>query len=703
MAGAAAAEAAHHAAQVVSSTGMLAPIIGLPLLGAAINGLFGKKLPTSAIHTIALLCVGIPALIAWMLFMQLTGLEPHARNLSQVLFPWIHVGGFHVDFALWLDPLSAVMLLIITNIGFLIHLYSIGYMKGDPSYYRFFAYLNLFIFSMLCLVLGESLLLMFLGWEGVGLCSYLLIGFWFEERENAKAGKKAFVVNRIGDFGFALGMMLLFVTFGTLSPVGDGGINAQLAAGLPAGVSVGTIEAAALLLFLGACGKSAQIPLYIWLPDAMAGPTPVSALIHAATMVTAGVYMIARLNGVFFHAEFASEVVLWVGASTALLAATIGLVQNDIKKVLAYSTVSQLGFMFTAMGAGAWAVGMFHLMTHAFFKACLFLGSGSVILAMHHEQDMRYYGGLRRFMPRTYWTFLIATLAISGVPLFSGFFSKDEILWFAQASERGAFGAYALVSLAAFCTAFYMFRIMWMTFWGEHRGVPAGHGHGHHGDDHDGHGHEDHAHDHGDGHGHHGDPQEQPWTMTVPLIVLAALSLLGGYVGLAHVFTGGSIPNYLHDWYHPIFANSHVGLLPVYEASAELTHSAELTGVFVSVAVAVAAILASVWLYRGKDKLHDVFEANFPPLHKVLWNKWYVDEIYEAILVSPIVVASREFLWRIVDEVLIDGLVNFIGGAATNGARLLGKVQDGDTGNYAGWMVAGLFIFGAFAVVATML
>ncbi len=693
MAGAAAAEVAHHAAQVVSSTGLLAPIVGLPLLGAAINGLVGKKLPTSAIHTIALLCVGVPAILAWMLFMQLTGLEPHARNLEQVLFPWIHVGDFHVDFALWLDPLSAVMLLIITNVGFLIHLYSIGYMKGDPSYYRFFAYLNLFIFSMLCLVLGESLLLMFLGWEGVGLCSYLLIGFWFEDRENAKAGKKAFITNRVGDFGFALGMMLLFVTFGTLSPVGDGGINAQLAEGIPAGISIGTLEAAALLLFVGACGKSAQIPLYIWLPDAMAGPTPVSALIHAATMVTAGVYMIARLNGLFFHAEFTSEVILWIGASTALLAATIGLVQNDIKKVLAYSTVSQLGFMFTAMGAGAWAVGMFHLMTHAFFKACLFLGSGSVILAMHHEQDMRYYGGLRKFMPRTYWTFLVATLAISGVPFFSGFFSKDEILWFAQASERGAFGAYVLVSLAAFCTAFYMFRIMWMTFWGEHRGVPEGHGHGH--DEHD-HGADDH------GHGH-GEPQEQAWTMTVPLIVLAVLSLFGGYVGLAEIFTGGSIPNLLHDWYHPVFANSHVGLLAKYEANHDLMHAAELRGVGISVFVAFAAIAASVWLYRGKDKLYDVVAANFPPVHKLLWNKWYVDEIYEASLIKPLVVTSREFLWRIVDEVLIDGVVNFIGGAATNGARLLGKLQDGDTGNYAGWMVAGLFVFGLVAAAATML
>jgi len=407
--------------------------------------------------------VAITAVLAWILFFQLLGLGEHDRALHQVLFEWIHVGSFAADFGLWLDPLSAVMLLIITNIGALIHLYSIGYMKGDPGYSRFFCYLNLFIFSMLCLVLGDNLLVLFLGWEGVGLCSYLLIGFWYEDRANAKAGKKAFITNRVGDFGFALGMMLLFVVFGSLDPQV---INGALAKGLPTGVEPWMVEAAALLLFVGACGKSAQIPLYIWLPDAMAGPTPVSALIHAATMVTAGVYMIARLNGLFFHAEFASEVVLYIGAATALLAATIGLVQNDIKKVLAYSTVSQLGFMFVAMGAGAYAIGVFHLMTHAFFKACLFLGSGSVIMAMHHEQDMRFYGGLKKFMPVTHATFLAASLAIAGFPLMAGFMSKDEILWWAFASERGSTVAWALVVLAAFCTAFYMFRIMWMTFWG---------------------------------------------------------------------------------------------------------------------------------------------------------------------------------------------------------------------------------------------
>ena len=651
---------------------LLVLLILLPLAGAIFNGLLGKKLKDQVVHTFACAAVGVPALLAWFLFFQLLGLEGHGRALHQVLFPWIHVGEFQINFGLWLDPLSTVMLLIITNIGFLIHVYSIGYMKGDPSYYRFFAYLNLFIFSMLCLVLGDSLLLLFLGWEGVGLCSYLLIGFWFEERENAKAGKKAFVVNRVGDFGFALGMMLLFVTFGSLEPQA---INAALHDGLPAGVAPWTLEAAALLLFIGATGKSAQIPLFVWLPDAMAGPTPVSALIHAATMVTAGVYMIARLNGVFFQAEFASQVILWIGGLTALLAASIGLVQNDIKKVLAYSTVSQLGFMFVAMGAGAWAVGMFHLMTHAFFKACLFLGSGSVIMAMHHEQDMRFYGGLKKFMPITHVTFLMATLAIAGVPPFAGFFSKDEILWFAFASERGNSAVYVLVVAAAFCTAFYMFRILWMTFWGEHRGVPEGHG--------------DHGHDdHHDGHGH-AEPHESPLSVTFPLVVLGFLSVVGGLLGIPEVL--GHIvhaPNLLHDWYHPIFEAS---VVPVREG---LHHNAGVEFGLMGLSIGVAgAAIGSTWLLwgGGKDKLYDVFEAKVPALHKVLWNKWYWDEFYEATLIKPLVVGSREVLWRFVDEVIIDGFVNGVAEACKQLADKLGRLQNGDTGNYATVMVGGLF------------
>ncbi len=665
---------------------LLVLLIALPLLGFLFNGLTGRKLKSDKLaHTVGIAAVAIPAVLAWVLFFQLAGLDEHDRALEQTLFSWIHVGSFQVDFALWLDPLSAVMLLIVTNIGALIHLYSVGYMKGDPGYYRFFAYLNLFIFAMLCLVLGGNLLVLFLGWEGVGLASYLLIGFWFEERENATAGKKAFIVNRVGDFGFALGMMALFVVFGTLTPAGDGGINAQLAAN-PDAFNSNWIEAAAILLFIGACGKSAQIPLFVWLPDAMAGPTPVSALIHAATMVTAGVYMIARMNVLFFHAEFASSVVLMVGACTALLAATIGLVQNDIKKVLAYSTVSQLGFMFVAMGAGAYAIGIFHLMTHAFFKACLFLGSGSVIVAMHHEQDMRFYGGLKKFMPHTHWTFFAASLSIAGFPFLAGFMSKDEILWWAYASDRGSYLAWALVALAAFCTAFYMFRIMWMTFWGEHRGVPEGHGHhGHDDEAGDQHG----AHDHDD-HGHHGgDPQESPWTMTVPLMVLGVLSIVGGFLSIPAIFTGGeSIHFSLHHWLHPVMADAEVHV----RAAMHHNHAAEYSLMGFSTAAALGSI-GLAWLYYSKkDKLRDFFALNMPALHKVLWNKWYVDEIYEATIIKPTVFVSREGLWRIVDEVIIDGAVNLVGEFGKLTALWVGKLQTGDLRSAAAVMALGLAI-----------
>ena len=654
---------------------LLGVIVALPLLGAIFNGILGPKLRTQVVTAAGVGSVTLSAVLAWVCFFQLLGEDPHNRALELTLFPWIHVGTLEIDFSLWLDPLSAVMLLIITNVGALIHLYSVGYMKGDPGYWRYFAYLNLFIFSMLCLVLGGNLIVLFLGWEGVGLCSYLLIGFWYENRDFAKAGKKAFITNRVGDFGFALGMMLLFCLFGTLEPAA---INGALAEGLPVGMKPIMIEVAALALFVGATGKSAQIPLFVWLPDAMAGPTPVSALIHAATMVTAGVYMIARLNGLFFHAEFASHTVLVIGAATALFAATIGLVQNDIKKVLAYSTVSQLGFMFVAMGAGAWTIGIFHLMTHAFFKACLFLGSGSVILAMHHQQDMRFYGGLSKFMPKTYWTFLAATLAISGIFPFAGFFSKDEILWNAFASERGATVVYLVVLAAAFCTAFYMFRIMHMTFWGEHRGDPGGHGHGH--DD------DDHSHD---DHGHGGDPKESPWTMTVPLIVLGVLSLVGGFVGIPHLIGSriGHIPNLLHDWLHPVFEHSTVHVAPAYHHNTGLEFGMMLG----SLAVAGAAIGLTFMLWGGgKDKLYDAIEAKAPWLHARLWNKWHVDELYEMTIIGPIVWFSREVLWRIVDEVIIDGLVNGAGALCKHVADGLGRLQNGDVGNYATVMVGGM-------------
>jgi NADH-quinone oxidoreductase subunit L len=670
-------------------TSLLGLVIGLPLAGAVFLGLAtaigartGKSLRSQVVNFVGVGSVAASAALGWLLFFQLLAMDEHGRALHQVLFEWIHVGSVAVDFGLWLDPLSAVMLLIITSVGALIHLYSVGYMAGDPGYSRFFCYLNLFIFSMLCLVLGDNLLVLFLGWEGVGLCSYLLIGFWYEDRANATAGKKAFVTNRIGDFGFVLGMMLLLVVFGSLDPQV---INAALADGLPSGVESWMIEAAALLLFLGACGKSAQIPLYVWLPDAMAGPTPVSALIHAATMVTAGVYMIARMNGLYFHAELASEVVLYIGAATALLAATIGLVQNDIKKVLAYSTVSQLGFMFVAMGAGAYAIGIFHLMTHAFFKACLFLGSGSVIMAMHHEQDMRFYGGLKKFMPITHATFLAASLAIAGFPLMAGFMSKDEILWWAFASERGSTLAWVMVVLAAFCTAFYMFRIMWMTFWGEHRGLPAGHG------------------DHGDVQsggdpGHHGEPQESPWTVTVPLVVLGALSVVGGFLSIPPIFTGGeSIAFSLHHWLHPVLASSEVHV----REALHKNHAMEWGLMGFSTAVALGSI-GLTWLLwgSGKDKLRDIFAEKVPALHRVLWNKWYVDEFYEKTLIGPCVTVSREVLWRIVDEVIVDGAVNGVASVCKHAADKVGRLQDGDVGRYATVMMAGVLALVLFVASA---
>ncbi|MCK6527794.1 NADH-quinone oxidoreductase subunit L [Myxococcota bacterium] len=663
-----------------SPSNLLVLIPLLPLVGAILNGVLGRRfLKPAAVHTIACGAMAGAALLSWAVFFQLVGMEPEGRALSQEVFAWIRIGSFHADYALWVDPLSAVMCLIITNIGFLIHLYSVGYMQGDPSYYRFFAYLNLFVFAMLNLVMGDNLLVMFFGWEGVGLCSYLLIGFWFSEEANAVAGKKAFVTNRVGDFGFALGTMLLFAALGT---VGFQEINHQLAGAAPP--SKGLLEAAALLLFLGACGKSAQIPLYVWLPDAMAGPTPVSALIHAATMVTAGVYMIARLNGLYFHAELASQVVLWIGAATALFAATIGLVQNDIKKVLAYSTVSQLGFMFVAMGAGAYATGMFHLMTHAFFKACLFLGSGSVIMAMHHEQDMRYYGGLRKFMPWTYRTFLVATLAIAGVPFFAGFFSKDEILLWALGSERGHAGAWLLASAAALCTAFYMFRILHMTFWGEYRGLPPErlHAHGH--DDHGGGGHG------GDGgHGHGGGafvPKESPWTVTVPLVVLAALSAVGGFLGLPAGLLGHHA-NLLEGWYEPIFAHSHVSLQHAFH-----NPGAEAGLMALSVAVAAAGIALSFYLYRTRPALPGELAKRFAVPYRVLLQKYSVDEAYEAGIIRPILVGSREVLWKVVDVVAIDGLVNLVGGGLKALGRGLGRLQTGDAQVYAMWMTGGLTV-----------
>ncbi|MFZ1518164.1 MAG: NADH-quinone oxidoreductase subunit L [Ignavibacteriaceae bacterium] len=489
----------------------------LPLVGFLINGIFGTKIKNEKlIGAIGSGVVGISFLIALGAFFETLGLPVDQRQKIVTLFSWLTVGNLNVSFAYQVDQLSLIMALVVTGVGFLIHVYSIGYMHGDKSFWRFFAYLNLFIFAMMNLILADNFVLLFLGWEGVGLCSYLLIGFWydrkFEKSTVADASKKAFIVNRIGDFGFLLGMFLIYMTFGSLN------FNEVFSRAVSFDVSTATFGFIAIFLFIGATGKSAQIPLFVWLPDAMAGPTPVSALIHAATMVTAGVYMVARTSIIFASAPDILMVVAIIGALTAFFAATIGIVQNDIKKVLAYSTVSQLGYMFLAMGMGAFSAGIFHVMTHAFFKALLFLGAGSVIHAMHHEQDIQKYGGLKKYMPRTYLTFLIAALAISGIPPLSGFFSKDEILW--QAYANGGLFFWILGAGTAMMTAFYMFRLYLLTF----EGTPR--------------------------FGHDKHPHESPAVMTLPLIVLAVLAVIGGFVGIPEIFSGEH-GNQFHNFLAP--------------------------------------------------------------------------------------------------------------------------------------------------------
>jgi NADH-quinone oxidoreductase subunit L len=490
-----------------------------PLVGVLINGLLLGRLPRPVVSFVACSTVGLSFVTSLLLFFELVGMEPAHRILQQTLFTWIPSASFNANVAFLLDPLSAVMILVVTGVGFLIHVYSTGYMHHDPCFGRYFTYLNLFTFSMLMLVLADNFLLMFVGWEGVGLCSYLLIGFWFEKKSAADAGKKAFIVNRIGDFGFLLGMFVIFWNIGSLDflTVAEKAPAIFVAGG-------GLITAACLLLFVGAIGKSAQIPLYVWLPDAMEGPTPVSALIHAATMVTAGVYMVARSSALYMLAPDALLVVAIIGAGTAFFAATIGLAQNDIKRVLAYSTVSQLGYMFLACGVAAFTAGIFHLVTHAFFKALLFLGAGSVIHAMSDQQDMRRMGGLKKYLPVTFGTMLIATLAISGIPGMSGFFSKDEILWKSFSSDHGHWALWVIGVATAGLTAFYMFRLIYLTFYGKER-----------------------MDDHTRGHIH-----ESPRSMTVPLMILAVLSVVGGFVGVPHVFFGAT--NYFERWLEPVIA-----------------------------------------------------------------------------------------------------------------------------------------------------
>jgi NADH-quinone oxidoreductase subunit L len=637
----------------------------LPLIGFLINGLLIGRLPKPVISLVGCGSIGLSFILSLLAFFELRSLPEAARVIEQVLFTWIPAGSLHVNIAYMLDPLSAVMILVVSGVGFLIHVYSVGYMAHDSGYGRYFAYLNLFAFAMLTLVLADNYLLMFVGWEGVGLCSYLLIGFWFEKQSASDAGKKAFIVNRIGDFGFLLGMFIIFWQVGSFDyrVVMASAPTAFIAGG-------GLITATCLLMFVGATGKSAQIPLYVWLPDAMEGPTPVSALIHAATMVTAGVYMIARSSTLFMMAPDALMVVAIIGAATALFAATIGLVQNDIKRVLAYSTVSQLGYMFLACGVAAFSAGIFHLMTHAFFKALLFLGAGSVIHAMSNEQDIRKMGGLKKHLPITYMTFLLACLAIAGIPGFSGFFSKDEILWKALSSSHGHVLLYVVGLVTALLTAFYMFRLLYLTFHGNER-MDA----------------------HTKQHLH-----ESPKMMTVPLMVLALFSVIGGYVGIPHVL---GATNYFDDWLAPVMATTsgHGG-----KAATELHMSGtgntglELGLMFVTVLLIVGAILYARRMYLNSPDLATRARERFSGLHTVLYNKYFVDEIYGAVVVRPIVYGSI-FLWKVVDVVIIDGLANGLARVGQDMAELFKYAQSGRVRGYATVFVTGVVILVGYLVL----
>jgi NADH-quinone oxidoreductase subunit L len=730
-----------HAATTAAShpSSLLWLIPFLPLFGFLVNGLTGRKLKSNAVvDAIALGSVGLSFLITVWHFVQLAGLPADGRSLHQSLWTWFNVGGAHVmgglttykiEWAYKFDVLSGCMALLVSGVGFLIHLFSTGYMaeeRNDGRYYRFMAYLNLFVFSMMNLVLGANILMMFLGWEGVGLCSYLLIGFYFEKESAAIAGKKAFVTNRIGDFGFMLGFFLLFQIFGSLDYNTLMGSVRDIV-NLPAITLYGHTASPTwwfniigCLLFIGAMGKSAQIPLYVWLPDAMAGPTPVSALIHAATMVTSGLYMITRLNFIYVNAPMALSVVLAFGSLTAFVAATMGLAQYDIKKVLAYSTVSQLGFMFMGMGAGAFSAGMFHVFTHAFFKASLFLGSGSVIAACHHEQDMRNMGGLKKLMPITAMSMILATFAIAGIFPFSGFFSKDEILWkvFEGWFNHGHYNgptlnlvAWILGMLGAFCTAFYMTRLIAMTFYGEYRGaghdpyglsVPSeAHGHGDthgHGDDH---GHADHSHgaaqdahahaSHGhDDHGSHGHgPTEVSWRMWLPVASLAGLAVLAGalnYPESLHRVLPIVPAEIFSKWIEPLLYQ----VAPLHHGEHVPPTIEYGLMAWATLVWAPGAMLLAWWIYKVDPSWSraKAFVTRFPNLFRWVNAKYFVDEFYEAAIIEPLKRFSAQ-LWSF-DTWVVDGMVNGAARATLIWANLMHWVDtwlvDG-TVNLVAWMV----------------
>ncbi len=625
----------------------LIPLI--PFAGFLINGLGFRTIPKKSVHLIGTGASFLSFLCVFFTYMQFNG-DP----ILVKLFDWITVGSLNIGFTFQVDQLSLIMLFVITGVGTLIHGYSAGYMSHDPGFGKFFAYLNLFLFSMIILVLGGNYLMMFIGWEGVGLCSYLLIGFWNKNSNYADAARKAFIMNRVGDMGFLLGIFLLISTFGTI----EYGEVFSKATAFPVGDTV--ITAITLALFVGAMGKSAQIPLFTWLPDAMAGPTPVSALIHAATMVTSGIYMIVRSNVLYTLSPFTLEVVAWVGLATALLGAVIGLFQNDIKKVLAYSTVSQLGYMFIGLGVMAYSSGLFHVITHAFFKALLFLGAGSVIHAMSNDQDIRNMGGLWGKIKITAITFLIGTVAISGIPPFAGFFSKDEIL--AHTFEHNKL-MWALAVAGSFLTAFYMFRLFFVTFTGNFRGTAEQEKHLH----------------------------ESPSNMTIPLIVLAGLSVIAGFIGMPVVFHA---PHYLNEFLSPLYEGSRT----VMEGFGQLhlSHSTEWILMGVSVGAAAVAILLAYSIYGKKGTVPRADEG-ISGLQKIIYDKFYIDELYDALFVRPVMRFST-WLHHFLDNRVIGGLLNGVSGSVNETAGVLRKLQTGNVGTYVWLITIGIIIFLGFSM-----
>jgi NADH-quinone oxidoreductase subunit L len=642
-------------------------ILALPLAGAAINGLLGKNWSKLTVNSVGIGSVSLAFLSVLEAIREFSLLPAGQITFFKNYFNWMSAGSFKVDFALQMDHLTIVMLLVVTFVSLLVHIYSTGYMAHEEGYYRFFAYMNLFVFFMLTLVLAANIVLMFVGWEGVGLCSYLLIGFWFLKQSAISAGKKAFITTRIGDFGFTIGILLLFWTFSSV----DFGTVFAKSANMPAesATQAGVLTWICLLLFAGAIGKSAQLPLYVWLPDAMEGPTPVSALIHAATMVTAGVYMVARMHPLFSRAPIAMFVVAIVGAVTAFYAATIALVQTDIKKVLAYSTVSQLGYMFLGCGVGAYAAGIFHLMTHAFFKGLLFLAAGSVIHAMGGEQDMRLMGGLRKKIPATYWTMFIATLAIAGIPGFAGFFSKDEILDAAGSGPNAHITLWLLGLVAAGLTSFYMFRLIFLTFFGKERFDE----------------HKVHVH-------------ESPRNMTVPLMILAFCSIFGGWFAAPHLMGG---TDYFEAFLHPVFSS--YGVQSGIEQGASLAGSAgEAGGMSPSpamelfhaltgppVILAIVGLLVAWWFYIRRPDAPKKLAERMHGLYTLLLNKYYVDEVYATLFIRPFLWISTNVLWHVVDERVIDGTVNGVADVAREAGGQARELQSGNARSYATWVVIG--------------